>query len=193
MKAPTSRPGNQRGISLLIVLMLLLVTTLLGIAVLRGTLLEERMSANLYDRSLAFQAAESALRRAEASVQAAVMGGTSIGLDCSTPGTSCPVLPANAYTGNEAGCSLGQPDCWVDDDESTLTIAAGRPQYYIQYMGQRDSIDELGLGSSANANQYGGGGGVPLESVYRVLARSNDPANGSARSIVVLQSNIAVK
>ncbi|KLD73926.1 pilus assembly protein [Xanthomonas hyacinthi] len=56
----------ERGASLVVVLILLLVMTLLGLAVLRNTTLEERMSANLYDRSLGFQAAESALRQAEA-------------------------------------------------------------------------------------------------------------------------------
>lgn len=56
---------RESGISLIVVLLLLLVMTLLGLAVLRGTLLEERMSANMYDRSLAFQVAEGALRDAE--------------------------------------------------------------------------------------------------------------------------------
>lgn len=56
---------KQTGISLIVVLLLLLVMTLLGLAVLRSTLMEERMSANMYDRSLAFQATEGALREAE--------------------------------------------------------------------------------------------------------------------------------
>jgi type IV pilus assembly protein PilX len=42
------------------------VMTLLGLACIRATLLEERMSAALYDRSLAFQAAEGGLRFGEA-------------------------------------------------------------------------------------------------------------------------------
>src|SRR3546814_12700111 len=58
--------AQQRGVALVIVLILLLVMTLLGLASMRGTLLEERMSGNLFDRSLAFQAAEAALRPGEA-------------------------------------------------------------------------------------------------------------------------------
>lgn len=185
MRSQISSRARQRGISLMIVLILLLVTTMLGVVVLRGTLLEERMSANMYDRSLAFQAAESALRRAEAQVRAAVTAGNPIGVDCSAPATSCPLVPANAYTGNSA--------IWIDDATSTQVLSAGAPQYYIQFMGQRDSTDVLSLGSSANANQYGGGGGVPLESFYRIVARSHNPDNGRARSVVVLQSNIAVR
>ena len=58
-------PCQERGAALIVVLILLLVMTLLGLASLRGTLMEERMSANMYDRSIGFQAAEAALREAE--------------------------------------------------------------------------------------------------------------------------------
>ncbi|MBD4271205.1 pilus assembly protein, partial [Xanthomonas citri pv. citri] len=41
---------RQRGVSLIVVLLLLLVMTLLGLAVLRSTVLGERMASNLVDR-----------------------------------------------------------------------------------------------------------------------------------------------
>ena len=66
-----ARNSRQSGASLIVVLILLLVMTLLGLAVLGNTLLEERMSANMFDRSLGFQAAESASREGEALVAAA--------------------------------------------------------------------------------------------------------------------------
>lgn len=56
---------RQRGLALAVVLILLLVMTLLGLASMRGTLLQERMSASLTDRSRSFQAAEAALRQGE--------------------------------------------------------------------------------------------------------------------------------
>ncbi|WP_447731139.1 hypothetical protein [Pseudoxanthomonas suwonensis] len=69
-----------------------------------------------------------------------------------------------------------------------------RPQYYVQYLGLRDSHDELGLGSSAGSVQYGGGGGgVVQEAMYRIFARSHDPANNSERAVVVLQANVVAK
>ena len=65
----TNRPmvaaRQQRGVALIVVLILLLIMTLLGLASLRGTLMEERMTSSLYDRSLSFQAAEAALRQGE--------------------------------------------------------------------------------------------------------------------------------
>ena len=69
-------PRRQTGASLVVVLILLLVMTLLGLAVLRGTLLEERMSANLLDRNQNFQAAEAALRQAEGMIVAGEWGST---------------------------------------------------------------------------------------------------------------------
>lgn len=97
---------RESGISLIVVLLLLLVMTLLGLAVLRSTLLEERMSANMYDRSLAFQVAEGALRDAEKVIQTAAAAGQIAGYTCPT-GTVCNALPANTYTGNASGCSGG--------------------------------------------------------------------------------------
>lgn len=185
MKRPNSMTrSKQQGISLVVVLIILVVITLLGLASVRGTLLRERMSANMYDRSLAFQAAESALRQAEAAVRAAALSGAAIGTDCSAVATNCPIPLANTYTGGSAGWTNGT---------ATQTLAAGAPQYVIQFLGRRDSTDELNLGHSANSGQYGGGGGVALESFYRIIARSHDPAAGNDRAVVVLQSNITVK
>jgi type IV pilus assembly protein PilX len=199
--------GSQRGASLLVVLILLLVMTLLGLAVLRGTLLEERMSANMYDRSLAFQQAESALREAEDKVRATVLAngqGWVIGVKCGddpahagTIDDSKCAIPATAYSGGTA-CSGGAltSDCWFNavDQLGTANHSAGAPQYYVQYMGLRDSHDELGLGSSAGSTQYGGGGGgVVQEAMYRIFARSHAPAAGSERAVVVLQANVVAR
>lgn len=196
----------QSGVSLVVVLILLVVMTVLGLAVMRTTLLEERMSANMYDRSLAFQQAESALREAEAAVRAAVQAngkgwviGVRCGEDPANPGTivdaNCTV-PSTAYSGG-ATCSDATKgvNCWFNavDRLGTANNSAGAPQYFIQYMGLRDSADELGLGASAGSMQYGGGGGgVVQESMYRVFARSHNPS-GRDRSIVVLQGNVVAR
>jgi len=203
-------PQRQRGASLIVVLVLLLVMTLLGLAVLRGTLLEERMSANMFDRSLAFQQAESALREAEDKVRNAVLAngnGWVIGVKCGTdPATGvladiddakCGGVPSNAFTGGSVcigGALTG--DCWFNatDQLGAANNSAGTPQYYVQYLGLRDSHDELGLGSSAGSVQYGGGGGgVVQEAMYRIFARSHNPATNSDRAVVVLQANVVAK
>lgn len=60
-----SMPRLQRGASLLIALIFLVMMAMLGVTVANVTNLEERMAGNTRDRDLALQAAEAALRDAE--------------------------------------------------------------------------------------------------------------------------------
>ena len=57
--------ARQRGAVLVIALMMLVVLTLLGLASMQNTILEERMAGNYRDRQIAFEAAEAALRTGE--------------------------------------------------------------------------------------------------------------------------------
>lgn len=67
MSSPRPVPARhrERGVALVIALIMLLVLTVLGTATARMTLLEERMTGNTQDRRVAFQAAEAALREGE--------------------------------------------------------------------------------------------------------------------------------
>lgn len=164
---PFVKPGKQVGVSLIVVLILLLVMTLLGLAVLRGTLLEERMSANLLDRSIAFQAAESALREGEAIA------------------ATRPVAPATNCTAGV--CSLPvatATDRWLDGGfggwvNSTTNIGAlgGTPQYFVEFMGEAPTWPACDRE-------------IPVDPLcfsprYRVTARSQE----ADRAQVLLQSN----
>ncbi len=69
MPGARMHPGgarSQRGVALIVVLLLLLIVTLLGLGSMRSALLQERMAANTLSRGYAFQAAEAAMREAEA-------------------------------------------------------------------------------------------------------------------------------
>lgn len=61
-----SMPNQQRGALLLVGLVMVLLMTIVGMAAIRGTGLQESMAGNMRDRTIAFQAAESALRDGEA-------------------------------------------------------------------------------------------------------------------------------
>ncbi|WP_140634499.1 pilus assembly PilX family protein [Methylibium rhizosphaerae] len=67
---PLATAGRQQGAALIITLVLLVILTLLGLASLRQTTLEERMSANLKDRAIGLQTAEVGLRAGEQSLTA---------------------------------------------------------------------------------------------------------------------------
>ena len=92
---------KQRGAVLIVALIFLVVMTMLILASIRGTVMQERMASNLYDRSLAFQAAEAALREGERFVLESSPKPTGTGCDSS---------------GN---CSKPDPDempAWEDED-----------------------------------------------------------------------------
>lgn len=58
-------PYTQNGSALIIGLIFLVTLTLLGVTAMQSTTLEEKMAGNQRDRSVAFQAAETALRDGE--------------------------------------------------------------------------------------------------------------------------------
>lgn len=71
---------RQRGAALVVALLMLLVMTVLGIAAMQVTRMEERMAGNSRDVNLAFQGAEAGLRDSETRIAAM----TSRPLPCST-------------------------------------------------------------------------------------------------------------
>ncbi len=56
---------KQRGATLIIAMIFMLVLTVIGMAGMDVTFLEEKMAGNMRDRNIAFQAAEAALRDGE--------------------------------------------------------------------------------------------------------------------------------
>jgi type IV pilus assembly protein PilX len=163
-------PRMQRGVALVVVLLLLLVMTLLGLASLRGTLMEERMSAGSYDRSLSFQAAEAALREAEAGLAA---------------GTLCPDAspcprpnPAGPDVWEVAGFNCSAGGVWTAA-ATTLGPRAVAPVYTIELMGPAPPPNNPGCGLDGDMSC--------MVDYFRITACSGDP--GAGRSVTILQSN----
>jgi type IV pilus assembly protein PilX len=178
---PRSNKHAERGVALVVALVLLMVATLIGLAGIRGTNLQERMTANMYDRSLAFQRAESALRAAERAItanwQAAALGAA----DCSPTSTNlCATVPAADAVWRQVS----------DDYNVNVDKATGRPEYFIQFMGTGNSENTLGLNANADYGNYGNSYPPDNVAYYRVTARSSTPADAGDRSIVVLQSTV---
>lgn len=172
MTPNTARSGlRQQGVSLVIVLVLLLVMTVLGLAVLRGTLLEERMTANLLDRSLSFQAAEAALREGEemaATEPAPPSSGCSAGL-CAQP------LPGDEDRWRQSGFNG-----WVDAS-STVNTATTPTSFFVEYMGEAPTWPGCDRQVPVPAQC--------LRPTYRITARSSE----KGRAQVLLQSNFIVR
>ena len=181
---------KQRGITMAIVLIMLLIITVLGVASIRGATTQERMTGNFYDRTIAMQAAESALREAFRKTSGSnAVPATALDCEESTEGR-CAAVPATTFTGGTAA------DGWVSVETriNTELATASSPQYVIQKIGSTESSSAA---ASAADNFDAGIGyrdqGVPsaTDSIYRIIARSRVPANDgedSARSIVVLSA-----
>ena len=178
-------PRKQRGAVLVVALIFLVVMTMLILASIRGTVMQERMASNLYDRSLAFQAAEAALREGERYVLESSPKPTAAGCDsagnCSKP---------------EAGDTpvWQDEDIWDDahatDDGHGHVIQIGDlpvpPQFIVELLA--DDMPEVNLCESTaidpDAPCYAGPEGLR----YRITARSGE----EGRAVVILQSVYAV-
>ena len=176
---------KQRGAILVVALIFLVVMTMLILASIRGTVMQERMASNLYDRSLAFQAAEAALREGERYVLESPPKPTATGCDTS----------GNCDKQDPAGTPAWQDeDNWEDahnvDDGHGHVIEIGDlpvpPQFLIELLA--DDMPEVNLCESTaidpDAPCYAGPEGLR----YRITARSGE----AGRAVVILQSVYAV-
>lgn len=178
----TSPPSQQRGIALIVALILLVVATLTGMAGIRSATLQEKMSGNMYDRALAMQAAEAALRAAEALI-AADPDNVPGSVDCRT--VPCPALPPNTFTSDSANWQTV-----AEGFEMNAGFMNSTPQFLIQRLGDVTALSETGLELSANTQQEGGGHVEPPRPVFRITARSGTPTAANDRAVVFLSARI---
>lgn len=180
------RVRGQRGVALVIALILLVVITLVGLAAVGDTLMQNKMASNLYDREVAFQSSEGALRAAQelvtANPKAAYIRDCSIasGNLCLTDPFTDSNFPSNLIQTVQPGTAPGQ--------FSPSKIASGQPQFAVEYLGEYADPDASGLNRTANANQYGGGGFIRKYKYFLITVRSGDPTKVDNRALVTLQS-----
>lgn len=168
---------RERGISLVIVLLLLIAMSLLGVAVLRSSAMQERMSANLRDRGIAFQAAEAALRYAQEDILGAGMLDPDDAWDVRIPTLDDCVLHVSVCPPGEGPVWSPVPAAAFDFADAGLTAA---PEYWIEYVGMGPSApggcEDTGPARELNCQNP----------IYRITARSR----AEGRAEVTLQANI---
>lgn len=185
----------QRGVALLIALILLVVITLVGLAAIGTTILQNRATANQYDRQIAFQSAEAAMRVATAELVAASSSGppgpplvSSRSCDVHDTGVDCLANPFN-----DSNLPAGSIHNVAPGNAATQFTAAlnspMQPQYVIENVGQWKPP----AGSSGNtANEINRPGPPKAEwpTYFRITARSCDSTDARCdnRAIVTLQS-----
>lgn len=180
LQAPTN-VRQQRGIALAVALMLLVVITLIGLAAVRTTTMQQRMTANFYDREIAFQNAEAAL---EAGAKALPTSAAVIARNCGQGGDICQANPFE-----DPGLDTSTIQTVTTGDFTVGANAAGQPQYVIENMGTyADPSSSVGYTQTANSAQYGAQGVTTTAIYYRITARSGDPAVIGDRAVVLLQA-----
>lgn len=179
---------RQSGVALVVALLLLLVITLVGLAAVRSTIMQQKMASNLYDRQVAFQSSEAALRAAEALV--ATNPKSAFIRDCSvSAGKACladPFLDPNLPTGSVRNVGAGT----ASGQFTASLIATGQPQFVVENMGTFQDPQAQGLNQTANSLQYGGGGVGQPHIFFRITARSGDSASVGGRAVVTLQTMV---
>lgn len=171
--------SSEGGFILVTVLVLLFVLALLGTSGIRTSLLEERMSGNARDRSIAFEAAEAALRDAERELLDPAKSLTDIE-DSHWVGTD----PTSFWLSTAWGVAVsrtyqGMPLIGPDTGISVNTS----PRFRVRYIGQRTFGDE-----SLKVGGYGANTAKVTLDLFLVTARGT---GGSDDAQVVLQSYVA--
>lgn len=178
MRDPVIRmPSRQRGAALIVVLLLLIIVTLLGLASMRGAIMQERMAMNTYARSLAFQAAETALRQAE--TRASGLASTafnSVGAGTCAGGLCKPPLNlASAPAWKAAGFWDSSTPKYT---EITTAVNGIKPRYVIERLGSAPTEEAAAVDLLSDSNP------PTTYQFYRITVRSK----GSDGSEVLMQS-----
>lgn len=163
--------GVQQGASLIVSLVLLVIVTLLAVGSMRGVMLQSRMSGTTTDRTLAFVAAEAALRDGE---RRAIAAGTAV-----YPASGC----SNGYCATPSAASAPRwtSDAFTDWRSSTAAAPTNAPA-------QQAIVEDMGDAP----NWPGCENEIPRQPNcstrrYRVTARST----ADNRATVVVQSQVA--
>jgi type IV pilus assembly protein PilX len=165
------RSGHQRGAVLVTSMLLLLVLTIIGITVMQMSRMQERMAGNSRDINLSFQAAEGALRNAEAHINA-----------LSAAPVPCTESPCEIWNGKDyyMGVARADSDWWADNgqafDLEDMSGLKEPPQVAIEEI----QVVSYGSGAEGEAGESGAG-----RLFYQVTARST---GGSGEAEVILQT-----
>lgn len=169
---------HQRGAILPFCLVFLLVLTMMAVAGMESSVLEERMSGNLMNQSSAFQAAESSLKAAESWLDGQIElpdtsnnGSTSVWLrDSMDPNTGDGLFWWQDSSRNSS---------WWNSNSISLSgfsTVNSQPEYIIEHLLEATAGQSIAIGN----------GDTPLPRVFHRITSRAEGATGTAE--VMLQS-----
>jgi type IV pilus assembly protein PilX len=168
---------SQQGVVLVVALIMVLLMSIVGMASIRGSGLQESMVANMRDKNVAFQAAEAGLRAGEADLSGVSFNpnfdDTKKGYWKDLTLTGAKYAPVSTWTASQWEERSIQVDLDIDNLES-------QPRYIIEKLEYeltaKDTGGAVDVGSAVTTDQ---------RNVFRVTSRST---GWTEDSFVVLQS-----
>ncbi len=158
-------PARQRGTVLILSLLILLVMTVLGVAAMGTTTLQERMANNNRQQQVAFQAAEAALRAAESYLGNNVNSVTALNVNFNSAAPMSGLYAQRApMTGMAthplpAGFNIYNDNDWLAAGNTVevvgVTSVTRRPRYIIEYVGRVGPPPNDYSGKKPDTRQYG--------------------------------------
>lgn len=171
--------NRQSGSVLIISLVILLALTLIGVSGMRSTTMEEKMTGHMRDKTLAFQAAEAALKRGEQFFHPVVGTGAFDGT-------------GGQYGPGDADPDFWDPTTWTSGNSfaytdpilnvitpSAIAGVAAQPRYLLKYVGDI-SVDNTSLNIGGYGQQK-----IGDVSDFRITARGT---GGTDNSVVILHA-----
>jgi len=144
---PASQMVKQKGASLIVALVMLLLISLLAIGGMQGSIMQERMASNAHDGAISFQATEAGLRQAETDLMGNLAtrqtAFTTARLD--TPWNWDGASPAPTGTGNAGPTVSAQPVYHLARLAEVCPIEPGQPCF------ERFEVTSRGQGGSPDA------------------------------------------
>ncbi|POA96682.1 pilus assembly protein PilX [Chromobacterium sinusclupearum] len=170
MKQPSNARARQHGFTLIAALMILIVITIIGLAMMRGVGLQGRMAGNFREKGRAFEAAQASIDYAEWWLLQNNNSDPSQATNCSATQTSL-ALCSNAIAATTTPwTNAGYSYALTANAPSISAAFAQPPQIYIQYLG----LNSAGNGVLYQINTLGYGGNtsslVVLQSTYTLYS-----------------------
>ena len=163
--------SRQKGATLIVCMIILVVITFLGVGSIQDTTLEEKMAGNMKNRNTAFQAAESALRDAEDFIDSLTI--------------------TSSFNGSNGllGENDTEPDYFTDSTWTASSSIASinlnnvktAPRYIIKYVVENDIDENSGL----NIEDYSESTAGSTVTVFKIISRGTGSTDSAK---VVLQT-----
>ncbi|PRP70160.1 hypothetical protein BUE93_13045 [Chromobacterium amazonense] len=170
MKQPSNTRARQNGFTLIAALMILIVITIIGLAMMRGVGLQGRMAGNFREKGRAFEAAQASIDYAEWWLLQNNNSDPSQATNCSAAQTSLALCSNAIAATNTPWTNAGYSYALTANAPSISAAFAQPPQIYIQYLG----LNSVGNGVLYQINTLGYGGNtsslVVLQSTYTLYS-----------------------